>query len=173
MPRPAMCPAGLPGQKAMSCYVTVQDVQDLGILLQEDIDFLEARYPGIVLRLATKVSGYFDGRLAKRYGTPFVSPYDDGLVDAVAAITAYRLLVKRGGKPDGTKVAAAERAHDAAEAWIKEAADSKDGLVELVRTQATPRGETSINKGGPLGYSEASPYSWMDVQRERLEGGDR
>jgi hypothetical protein len=157
----------------MSCYVTVQDVQDLGILLQEDIDFLEQRYPGIVLRIATKVSGYFDGRLAKRYGVPFVAPFDDGLVDAVAAVVAYRLLVKRGGKPDGTKVAAAERAHDAAMAWIVEAADSKDGLVELLRTQSTPRGETSINKGGPLGYSEASPYTATDRQSERFEAGER
>ncbi|WP_434042247.1 MULTISPECIES: phage protein Gp36 family protein [Sorangium] len=149
----------------MSCYVTVQDVMDLGILLQEDIDWLEQRYPGIVLRIATKVSGYVDGRLAKRYGVPFVTPYDDGLVDAVAGIVAYRLYVKRGGKPEGTKAEAAVRAHDAAMAWITEAADSKDGLVELVRTQSSPRGETSVNKGGPLGYSEASPYTWMDRQR--------
>ncbi|XXX73884.1 phage protein Gp36 family protein [Sorangium sp. So ce134] len=154
----------------MSCYATLQDVMDLGILLQEDVDWLEQRYPNIVERTATKVSGYIDGRLAKRYGVPFVAPYDDGLVDATAAIVAYRLLVKRGSKPDGTKTGAAERAHDRAEAWIVEAANSKDGLVELVRTQSTPRGATAIDKGAPMAYSEASPYEWMDRQVERLGG---
>lgn len=156
----------------MSCYATTQDVMDLGILLQEDVEWLEQRYPGIVERTATKVSATFDDYLAKRYGTPFQTPYPDSLVDNVAAVVAYRLLVKRGGKPDGTKVEAATRARDEAMAWVKEAADSEKGLVELVRAQATPRGATAIDKGGPLGYSEASPYSWMDVQRERIASGE-
>jgi hypothetical protein len=157
----------------MSCYVTVQDVMDFGILLQEDIDFLEVRYPGITLRTATKVSGNFDGRLAKRYGVPFVAPFDDGLVDAVAGEVSCRLLYKRGVNPESPQAVRADKAHETAEAWVKEAANSKDGLIELVRTQSNPRGETSISKGGPLGYSETSPYAWIDVQADRLAAGER
>jgi hypothetical protein len=157
----------------MSCYATVQDVMDYGILLEEDITFLEVRYPGITLRTATKVSGNFDGRLAKRYGVPFVAPYDDGLIDAVAAETSYRLLWKRGVNPDSPQAVRGEKAHDVAEAWVKEAANSKDGLVELVKTQSNPRAETSISKGGPMAYSECSPYSSIDVQAERLAAGER
>ena len=156
----------------MSCYPTVQDVMDYGILLQEDIDFLEARYPGITLRTATKVSGYFDGRLAKRYGVPFVAPYDDGLVDATSAETSYRLLHKRGVNPESPQASRAEKAHEDAMAWLTEAANSKDGLIELVKTQSDPRAETSINKGGPLAYSETSPYSWVDVQAQRRAAGE-
>jgi phage gp36-like protein len=156
----------------MSCYPTLQDVMDLGILLEEDVRWLEERYPGIVLRTSTKVSGTFDDYLSKRYGTPFQAPYPDSLIDHVAAVVAYRLLVKRGTKAEGTKVAAAEKARDEAMAWVQEAANSKDGLIELVRAQSTPRGAVAVNRGGPLSYSEASPYSFMDVQRERINGGD-
>jgi phage gp36-like protein len=156
----------------MSCYPTLQDVMDLGILLEEDVRWLEERYPGIVLRTATKVSATFDDFLSKRYGVPFETPYPDSLVDNVAAVTSYRLYTKRGGRPDGTKAEAAQRAHDAAMAWLQQAADSKDGLVELVQKQSAPRGAVAVNRGGPLSYSEASPYSFMDVQRERVGSGE-
>jgi phage gp36-like protein len=156
----------------MSCYATARDIKIRGILLEEDVLWLEERYPGIVLEFAEDTSSSFDDYLSKRYGTPFRSPYPRSLVKNVSAVVAYELLVKRGAKVDGTKLDAAQRAHEAAWAWVKEAANSKDGLIELVNAQSTPRGVVAVDRGGPLSYSEASPYSFMDVQRERVGSGE-
>lgn len=156
----------------MSCYPSLQNVMDFGVLLEEDVRWLEERYPGLVLRIAEAVSSSFDDFLSKRYGTPFQAPYPVSLIQHVVAVVVYLLITKRGVKVEGTKLEAARLAHDLAWAWVKEAADSKDGLIELVRAQATPRGAVAVDRGGPLAYSEASPYSWMDVQRDRLASGE-
>ena len=154
----------------MSCYPTIQDVKDLGTLPAEDIDELEVRYPGITLRVATKVSAQFDARLAKRYAAPFQQPYPDVLVDHVARVVAYRLTLKRGFNPSSEQDQLIKEEKDEALAWLKEAADSKDGLIELPLRQETPPGGSAINVGGPYGYSEAGPYEWLDRQKERLDG---
>jgi len=59
----------------------------------------------------------------------------------------------------------AKEQHDIAVAELKEAADSKDGLFDLpLRADTTA---TGVSKGGPRGYSEASPYTNLDRQRAR------
>lgn len=155
----------------MSCYVTIQDVKDLGTLPAEDIDEIEARYPGLTLRIATKVSAYFDSRLAKRYAAPFREPYPDVLIDQVARVVAYRLTLKRGFNPSSEQDQLIEKEKDEALAWLKEAADSKDGLIELPARQATPPDVAAVNAGGPLAYSEPDPYTWTTLQAEAARYG--
>ncbi len=47
---------------------------------------------------------------------------------------------------------------------MKEAADSAEGLFELpLRADLETSG---VSKGGPLGYTEASPYRWTDRQAD-------
>ncbi|AUX25149.1 uncharacterized protein SOCEGT47_056930 [Sorangium cellulosum] len=156
----------------MSCYVTIEDVRDLGTLPEEDIDQLEAQYPGITLRLATKISGQFDARLIKRYAAPFQEPYPDSLVDNVARVVAYRLTLKRGFNPSSEQDQLIKEEKDEALAWLKEAADSEKGLIELPRRQETPGGSSAIDKGGPFGYSEANPYLWTDAQAREPRYGE-
>jgi phage gp36-like protein len=154
----------------MSQYVTVQEVKDLGSMPAEDIDALETSYSDIVDRIATAVSGMFDARLIKRYAAPFEAPYPDALKMAVVQVVVYRLYRKRGYDPSSTMGDLIQKDHDDALAWLKEAADSKEGLVELPIRQATPPEATAVDSGGPLGYSEASPYAWMDVQATEVYG---
>jgi hypothetical protein len=58
---------------------------------------------------------------------------------------------------------------------IKEAADSKDGLFELPMIDS--QGDSAIEHGGPIFYSETSPYVWTDMQgclgrlEDRQRGG--
>lgn len=138
----------------------------------EDIDALEQIYPGITLKTVTKVSGMYDARLRKRYEAPFASPYPDPLVFNVSRETAWRLWLKRGFNPSGAIDQLLEKEHLEAEAWVKEAADSETGLVELPVRQATPAEASAINAGGPLGYSETSPYAWTTLQRETATDED-
>lgn len=155
----------------MSCYVTIDDIKDLGTLAAEDIDEIERLYPGVTLRIATKVSAHFDSRLAKRYAAPFQTPYPDVIIDNVARVVAYRLALKRGFNPSSEQDQLIEKEKDEALAWVKEAADSKDGLIELPARQATPPDVAAVNAGGPLGYSEPDPYSWTVLQAEAARHG--
>jgi hypothetical protein len=64
-----------------------------------------------------------------------------------------------------------QKAKDDALAWLKEAADAKDGLIDLpLRADTTASG---ISRGGPLAYTETSPYAWTDVQAETGRSEDR
>lgn len=155
----------------MSCYVTIEDIKDLGTLAAEDIDEIERLYPGVTLRIATKVSAHFDSRLAKRYAAPFQAPYPDVIIDNVARVVAYRLALKRGFNPSSEQDQLIEKEKEEALAWVKEAADSKDGLIELPARQATPPDVAAVNAGGPLGYSEPDPYTWTVLQAEAARHG--
>ena len=156
----------------MSQYVTKAETKLLGSMPSEDIDALDTLYTGLHDATATAVSGMFDARLIKRYAAPFAAPYPDSLKQMVAQWVAYRLFIKRGFNPSSAQDAAIRQDYEDAQAWLKEAADSKDGLVELPTRQATPSGSSAVDSGGPLGYSEASPYAWMDVQAEAVVNGD-
>lgn len=134
----------------------------------EDVADLEIRYPGIVSKTCIKISGMFDARLRKRYAAPFETPYPDALVFNVALEVAYRLWLKRGFNPTSAQDSAIVQDHTDAMAWLKEAADSEKGLLEL------PKKEDGLNAGGvsagaPLSYSEQSPYVWADNQRDDAE----
>lgn len=106
-------------------------------------------------------------RLRKRYAVPFEAATCPEIVRGwlVAAVTP--LLYKRRGVDQSD--AQFQSLLDAAEAALaeqKEAADSNEGLLDLPIRQDTT--ETGISLGGPLGYSEPSPYDWLDVQREAV-----
>lgn len=45
---------------------------------------------------------------------------------------------------------------------IKEAADSKDGLFDLPVSEDL---DSAVTTGGPLGYSETSPYVWPVIEK--------
>lgn len=154
----------------MSCYATMQDVIDCGTLPAEDVHILEQKYPGIVLRVAARVSSTFDTRLIKRYTVPFNMPYPPALVDAVARVVAWRLLLIRSFNPGSEQDQLIKEEKDEAMAWLTEAADSEKGNVEL----PTKSGSTvsAVSAGTPYAYAEASPYMWCDVQRSRIYDGD-
>jgi hypothetical protein len=52
---------------------------------------------------------------------------------------------------------------------LKEAANSKDGLFDLPSNEDA---DSAVTTGGPLGYSEQSPYVWTDIQACAGRGED-
>lgn len=106
-----------------------------------------------------------NARLTKRYAVPFAAPYEEIVLGWLTSMTTVDLYEKRGWDPSDAQ---AQRLIDAvaqAEAEMKEAADAEEGLYELPLRADLPT-ETGVAKGGPLGYSEASPYTWLDLQRD-------
>lgn len=154
----------------MSQYVDKVIVKMYGCMPAADVDLLDSQYPGLIDQLSTGVSGHFDTMLAKRYGAPFQTPYPDALVYNVAQVVTARLFMKRGFNPSSMQDKLIKDAHDAALGWLRDAADPQKGLVELpVKQQAL--GASAVTVGAPLGYSEASPYAWMDQQACNIRRG--
>lgn len=148
----------------MAAYVDLAYVKTVGSMPPADLDALESLYPGTFAAVAESVSRVFDGRLWKRYAAPFASPYPEALKWHVAQVVVAALWQKRGYNPGSAQDAIIQSNREAALAWLKEAADSKDGLIELpLRENTTAEG---VARGGPRAYHEASPYRWTDVQRD-------
>lgn len=149
---------------AQPVYVDLDYVKLVASMPAADVDALNDLFPGKFTAIATSVSAIFEARLHKRYATPFESPFPEALRWHVAQVVAAELWRMRGYNPGHPLDATIEDRRKEALDWLKEAVDSKDGLVELPK-RADQAGTSAIDRGGPRGYSEASPYAWLDVQK--------
>lgn len=152
-------------------YVDKDYVKLVGSMPPADVDAVDALYPGTFDALAESVSRTFDARLAKRYAAPFEDP-PETLRWHVAQCVAAALWQKRGYNPGSAQDQIIQENKAEALAWLKEAADSSEGLVELPRREDEPKSD-GVTRGGPLGYSEASPYVWTDDQADEGRTEDR
>lgn len=155
----------------MASYLTLATFKLHATIPSEWVDEVEDRYPGFVELQCELATSHVDARLRKRYEAPFSEPYPLKAKDWVARRVVPRVLWRRG--VDATDQQYLDLRDDAAavEAELKEAADSVEGLYDLpLRSDTTTSG---ISKGGPLGYSEQSPYVWKDVQARAARDEDR
>jgi len=148
-------------------YLTVSEFKSLTIAPAAYVDAIEAAEAGWTLAQLNSLSGWIDGRLRKRYAAPFTAPVPETVRQWLAALVTHVVYLKRGVDPTDREMGNVVAWRDEARAEIKEAADSKDGLFDLpLRADTTT---TGIVKGAPLGYAEASPYTWSKLQREAAE----
>lgn len=110
-----------------------------------------------------------NAKLRKRYAAPFDAPFPKVVTGWLAAITLPDLYEARGWDDSDAGADSVAKAAERARTQMQEAADSEIGLFDLPLRQDTT--ETGVSKGGPRGYSEASPYGWLDVQADTI-GGD-
>lgn len=134
----------------------------------DDVDLLEAKEPGFLDAQIVMAKGRLYAQLRKRYAVPFADPAPEiflGWVATCVTPVAYR---KRGWNPSDEQSAAIEQDRKDALAEVQLAADAQNGLFDLpLRENTTADG---ISLGGPLGYSEPSPYDWRDAQAEAIRG---
>lgn len=154
---------------AQPVYVDIAYVKLVGSMPPADVDAVDGLFAGKFVAIATAISAMFEARLHKRYATPFEQPYPEALRWHVAQCVVAEMWRARGYNPGHPLDQTIEDRRKEALEWVKEAADSKDGLVELPK-RADEAGTSAVNRGGPLGYSEASPWAWTDVQKETLGG---
>lgn len=143
-------------------YLDVTAFKLHSVMPAEYIDAIELATPGWLAQQLEYWSRQIDSRLAKRYDVPFGTPYPDAVAGWLARIVTVRAWMKRGFDP--SDLAIEEYKADAAAAMeeIKEAANAVDGLFDLPLRQDTTA--SGISRGGPLSYTEASPYVWADEQ---------
>jgi hypothetical protein len=137
----------------------------------EDVAYLETTFAGFLdARIAVR-SSLINARLQKRYVVPFVPPYPETVLGWLTALVTVDAYKKRGWNPSDAQ--SAQVVQDAVDALaeMKEAADSAEGLFELpVRENNLT---SAVSKGGPLGYSETSPYVGFDLQFETASSEDQ
>jgi len=103
-----------------------------------------------------------NARLKKRYAVPFEEP-SQVVCGWLAALVLPDLYEARGWDDSDAFAQSIAAGATLAREQMKEAADSEVGLFDLPLRQDEDAA-SGISKGGPLGYAEASPYTWMDEQ---------
>jgi hypothetical protein len=160
-------------------YLDLAGYKAIAALPPEDVDLVEGAIPGsgyVSNRLAVR-SARIDSQLRKRYAVPFEAPVPDVVKGWLAALVDVDVFNRRGRNPQDQTIDQLVAERDTALAEIKEAADAVGdaggtlgvrGMFDLPLRQDTT--ETGISRGGPLGYSEPSPYEWIDAQVEYVRG---
>ncbi len=143
-------------------YLDLTSFKALTIMPADHADAIQLVAPGWIDSQLVYWSGWIDSRLRKRYAAPFESPYPEAVTGWLARLVTVRAYLKRGVDPNDPQFEEIRADAERAMTEIKEAADGDVGLFDLpLRADTTAAG---ISKGGPLGYSEASPYVWTDEQ---------
>lgn len=154
----------------MTAYLDLAAFKVRSLMPQSDVEALETAAPGWIDGQLGHYSLAIDSRLRKRYAVPFAIP-NETVKEWLTRIVTVRCFLRRGVDPNDAQFEAIKEDADLALAEIKEAADSETGLFELPLLDA---GDTSaVSKGGPYGYSEQSPYVWMDGQESTGRDEDR
>lgn len=107
-----------------------------------------------------------NAQLRKRYAVPFAEPVPEIVLGWLAALVTPKIYERRGWDPSDAQAQSILADAELARTELQQAADAADGLFDLPLLQTSTA--TGISRGGPLGYSEASPYTWIDRQRDEV-----
>lgn len=115
-------------------------------------------------------SGKINARLQKRYAVPFAAPAPATVCGWLTTLVTPEVYKRRGWDPSDAQAASLIADAQTAIEEIKEAADCVEGLYDLPLRQDLAS-TSAIAQGGPLSYSEASPYTWIDAQHDAIKAG--
>jgi hypothetical protein len=146
-------------------YISLERFKVLSVMPTEDIDAIEQKTAGWCEEQSNLISREIDARLCKRYAVPFDAPVSTVVEGWVSKILTPRAYWKRGTNPGDEQTRIINDAAQAAWLEVKEAADAKEGLFDLPRIEGSK--ESGVVRGGPLVYSETSPFVWRTRQGER------
>lgn len=153
----------------MAGLLLVADFRARTIMPAADVDYLEQAFPGWLQRRLDEETAYMEARLRKRYVVPLdrTSPPFIALRWLTDIVTQAAFHLRGHNATSEQDDKAINEPADRARAELKEAADSKDGLFDLPTRDAA--GGSGVVSGGPLSYSETSPYLGFDLQRQNAE----
>lgn len=144
----------------MSGYNTIAEFKLRSVMPPDYVDGLETAQPGWLDQQSETIARWIDARLRKRYGVPFEAGSVPEIVKSWhATLLQEQAYLRIGVDPTDKQTARIFEAVTTAKEEIKEAAEAVHGLFDL---PLLPTKETAIDRGGPLGYSESSPYVWAD-----------
>ena len=153
----------------VATYLTFDKFKGLTIIPAQYVDRVGKDAPGWVESQLEHWARWIDSKLRKRYASPFAAhdatpPTPPVVQDWLARIVTARVMIKRGINPDDLQQITINEDAANARDEIAEAADGDEGLYDIpVRVD---QDGTAVARGGPLAYSEQSPYVWRDDQAE-------
>lgn len=149
----------------MPSPLTVVEFTARTIMPPDDVAALEAAFPAFLQKRLDQNWSWISARLAKRYDVAGMQANPPEIVNLwITAMTTLDAYAKRGFSPASEMDSAAiVKPSEDAKAEVKEAADSNTGLFDLPLLE-TKVGASGVSLGGPLGYSETSPYVNTDIQ---------
>ena len=150
-------------------YLDLAGFRARTIMPSPDVDEVEAVEPGFILQALASRTAWINSQLDRRYITPFTAPYPETVLDWLTRLVTPLAYNKRGiNRSDSQFEEIKEQAKSVGDE-IADAANSATGRFDLPLRSDT---ETSgVTRGGPLVYSEASPYTHADVQAEIIRSG--
>lgn len=132
-----------------------------------DVDLVEESNPGYIERWSAIRQGEIYDRLRKRYAVPFDANNPPAIMLKWLVFTlVLDVLTYRGYNPQSPDALIHQARYDESMAQQKEAADAKDGLFEL--PLLNDEKEQGVSRGGPIFYTESSPFVAAD--RQECEG---
>ena len=155
----------------MAIYLDLTSFKALSTMPSGIVDDVESVSSGWVLGQLGYWSAWIDSRLGKRYAVPFSSPYPVAVTGWLARIVTLQVWLKRGIDATDEQFLEIKSDANAARDEIKAAANSNVGLFDL--PERADVSTSGISRGGPLSYSESSPYVWADRQRRIGREEDR
>lgn len=138
------------------------------IVPPEDVDALEVRRPGFIVKRLAYWSSLIEARLRKRYAVPFADPVPEIVLGWLVDLVTVDVYNARGWNPSDEQAAEIVQAKADALDLLKEAADSETGLFDLPLREGVA--ESAIVADVPFGYSEQDPYTAFDRQEEAMRG---
>lgn len=151
---------------AGSLYVDLPTFTTLATIPRADVQRFEADNPGFIAARSALHQAWIDARLKKRYVVPF--DFDEPptiVVMWLVALLTLDVFERRGYNPSTAEIQPMRDAATRALDEVREAADAEKGLFDLpLLADASASGVTA---GGPLAYTETSPYVFTDQQAEQ------
>jgi phage gp36-like protein len=147
----------------MTAYLTLAEFKLRSTIPPEFVDEIETLQPGWPLAQLEQESRWIDSRLRKRYTVPFAAT-PEAVRGWLAKIVTLRCWQRRGFDPTDQSLVHAIDEAKVAKSEVEEAANGNTGLIELALADAAHA--SGVSRGGPLVYSESSPYAWTDMQRD-------
>jgi hypothetical protein len=89
------------------------------------------------------------------------TPVPEIILGWLVTLVTWDLYRRRGVNPQDAQLEMLRGEVETALLELKEAADGKDGLLDIPASEDT---DSAITTGGPLGTSQASPYVWTDIE---------
>ncbi len=154
----------------MASYLDLPAFKARTLMPASDVDDLETIAAGWVLLQLEQCSRWIDSRLRKRYAAPFdVDTCPEIVKSWLTRLVTLRAYLRRGVDATDAQFDLIRADAESAAEEIKEAANAVDGLFDLPLKDSDKA--TGVTLGAPFGYAEASPYEWVDVQREAVRNG--
>jgi hypothetical protein len=145
-------------------YLSVDEFRTRTVMPAEYVDRLQTIAPGFVasqLESASRLD--IDAQLRKRYAAPFdEASAPEAVKTWLARLVTVPCWDRRGVDPGDQGFERALEEAERTRKQIAEAADGDKGLYDLPLRDDSKA--TGISKGGPLAYSEQSPYVGFDGQ---------